>query len=55
MLNIFAQLDRNSVKWLEEYLKAQKSITCLVISHDSGYACSIDFGLYILLTRFVPF
>ena len=25
------------MKWLEEYLIAQKNITCLVISHDSGY------------------
>ncbi|KAF9482111.1 hypothetical protein BDN70DRAFT_904869 [Pholiota conissans] len=30
-------LDRNSVKWLEDYLKAQKKVTCLVISHDSGF------------------
>lgn len=31
------------MKWLEEYLKVQKNVTCLVISHDSGYACSINF------------
>ncbi|TEB37411.1 hypothetical protein FA13DRAFT_1682247 [Coprinellus micaceus] len=30
-------LDRASVKWLEEWLAAQKNITCLVISHDSGF------------------
>ncbi|KAI0374012.1 hypothetical protein BV20DRAFT_961931 [Pilatotrama ljubarskyi] len=30
-------LDRASVKWLENYLMAQKNITCLIISHDSGF------------------
>lgn len=30
-------LDRASVKWLENYLIAQKNITCLIISHDSGF------------------
>jgi len=30
------QLDRASVKWLEEYLKSQKNVTCLIVSHDSG-------------------
>ncbi|CAK5281806.1 unnamed protein product [Mycena citricolor] len=30
-------LDRASVLWLEKYLKAQKNVTCLVISHDSGF------------------
>ncbi|KAF9049935.1 P-loop containing nucleoside triphosphate hydrolase protein [Panaeolus papilionaceus] len=30
-------LDRNSVKWLEDYLKAQKHVTCLIVSHDSGF------------------
>lgn len=33
----FCQLDRASVKWLEQYLIAQKHVTCLIISHDSGY------------------
>jgi elongation factor 3 len=31
------QLDRASVSWLEQYLTAQKNITCLIVSHDSGY------------------
>ncbi|ETW80427.1 ABC transporter [Heterobasidion irregulare TC 32-1] len=30
-------LDRNSVKWLEQYLIDHKNVTCLIISHDSGY------------------
>ncbi|KAG6850942.1 hypothetical protein H0H93_005811 [Arthromyces matolae] len=30
-------LDKASVKWLEQYLNAQKHVTCLVISHDSGF------------------
>ncbi|KAI0630386.1 P-loop containing nucleoside triphosphate hydrolase protein [Trametes polyzona] len=30
-------LDRASVQWLERYLMAQKNITCLIISHDSGF------------------
>ncbi|OCH95177.1 hypothetical protein OBBRIDRAFT_788641 [Obba rivulosa] len=30
-------LDRASVKWLEQYLIAQKNVTCLIISHDSGF------------------
>ncbi|KDR75244.1 hypothetical protein GALMADRAFT_98552 [Galerina marginata CBS 339.88] len=34
-------LDRNSVKWLEDYLKAQKNVTCLIVSHDSGFLDNI--------------
>lgn len=34
-------LDRASVKWLEEYLKSQKNVTCLIISHDSGFLDNI--------------
>ncbi|KAF9568069.1 hypothetical protein CPC08DRAFT_488757 [Agrocybe pediades] len=34
-------LDRASVTWLERYLKAQKNVTCLVISHDSGFLDNI--------------
>lgn len=30
-------LDKNSVKWLEDWLLGQKQITCLIISHDSGF------------------
>jgi len=30
-------LDRASVKWLETWLLAQKQVTCLIISHDSGF------------------
>ncbi|TFK44422.1 P-loop containing nucleoside triphosphate hydrolase protein [Crucibulum laeve] len=30
-------LDRTSVKWLEDYLKAKKNVTCLIVSHDSGF------------------
>ncbi|OSX66429.1 hypothetical protein POSPLADRAFT_1130787 [Postia placenta MAD-698-R-SB12] len=30
-------LDRASVKWLEQYLMSQTNITCLIISHDSGF------------------
>ncbi|KAF8973154.1 hypothetical protein BDZ97DRAFT_1779739 [Flammula alnicola] len=30
-------LDRNSVAWLEAYLKSQKNVTCLIVSHDSGF------------------
>ncbi|KAF5325821.1 hypothetical protein D9611_000032 [Ephemerocybe angulata] len=34
-------LDRASVKWLEQWLAAQKNVTCLVISHDSGFLDNI--------------
>ncbi|KAH8107919.1 P-loop containing nucleoside triphosphate hydrolase protein [Cristinia sonorae] len=30
-------LDRASVQWLEKYLMAQHRVTCLIISHDSGF------------------
>ncbi|KAJ7268806.1 P-loop containing nucleoside triphosphate hydrolase protein [Mycena haematopus] len=30
-------LDRASVKWLEEYLCAHTNVTCLIVSHDSGF------------------
>lgn len=30
-------LDRSSVKWLEDWLMGQKQVTCLIISHDSGF------------------
>ncbi|KAI0081236.1 hypothetical protein K474DRAFT_1762039 [Panus rudis PR-1116 ss-1] len=30
-------LDRASVQWLEKYLTAQKRVTCLIVSHDSGF------------------
>ncbi|KAI0318276.1 P-loop containing nucleoside triphosphate hydrolase protein [Amylostereum chailletii] len=30
-------LDRASVKWLEQYLIGHKNVTCLIISHDSGF------------------
>jgi elongation factor 3 len=36
-LLIYNQLDRASVKWLEQYLIAHSNVTCLIISHDSGY------------------
>ncbi|THU95395.1 hypothetical protein K435DRAFT_829140 [Dendrothele bispora CBS 962.96] len=31
------QLDRASVTWLEQYLIAHKNVTCLIVSHDSGF------------------
>ncbi|KAJ3540234.1 hypothetical protein NM688_g6257 [Phlebia brevispora] len=30
-------LDHASVQWLEQYLIAQKRVTCLIVSHDSGF------------------
>ncbi|KII92907.1 hypothetical protein PLICRDRAFT_89417 [Plicaturopsis crispa FD-325 SS-3] len=30
-------LDRNSVIWLEQYLIAHTNVTCLIVSHDSGF------------------
>ncbi|KAF8577311.1 hypothetical protein K439DRAFT_1639807 [Ramaria rubella] len=30
-------LDRASVKWLESYLIAHTNVTCLIVSHDSGF------------------
>ena len=35
------KLDRASVQWLEQYLIAQKNVTCLIVSHDSGYAYQV--------------
>ncbi|KAH0588889.1 hypothetical protein H2248_004678 [Termitomyces sp. 'cryptogamus'] len=34
-------LDKASVKWLEQYLISQKNITCLIVSHDSGFLDNI--------------
>ena len=31
------QLDRASVQWLEKWLIGKKNVTCLIVSHDSGY------------------
>jgi len=31
------QLDRNSVKWLEDYLVSQPRVTSLIVSHDSAF------------------
>ncbi|TFK23663.1 mRNA export factor elf1 [Coprinopsis marcescibilis] len=31
------QLDASSVKWLQQWLHDQKNVTCLIISHDSGF------------------
>ncbi|KAJ7200715.1 P-loop containing nucleoside triphosphate hydrolase protein [Mycena rebaudengoi] len=36
-LLLLDELDRTSVKWLEQYLIAHKNVTCLIISHDSGF------------------
>ncbi|GAA6034117.1 hypothetical protein JCM8097_000704 [Rhodosporidiobolus ruineniae] len=30
-------LDVQSVQWLQDYLNAQDSVTCMIISHDSGF------------------
>lgn len=30
-------LDRASVVWLEQYLISHKNVTCLIVSHDSGF------------------
>ncbi|KAG6830458.1 hypothetical protein H0H92_000611 [Tricholoma furcatifolium] len=30
-------LDRASVQWLEQYLIAHTNVTCLIVSHDSGF------------------
>ncbi|TFK68674.1 hypothetical protein BDN72DRAFT_768987 [Pluteus cervinus] len=30
-------LDKASVEWLEKYLIAHKNVTCLIVSHDSGF------------------
>ncbi|KAJ7079100.1 P-loop containing nucleoside triphosphate hydrolase protein [Mycena belliarum] len=36
-LLLLDELDRMSVKWLEQYLIAHTNVTCLIISHDSGF------------------
>lgn len=48
IFSFFLQLDRASVKWLEKYLMAQKRVTCLIISHDSGYVSVLELGCTIL-------
>ncbi|KAI8884120.1 hypothetical protein K501DRAFT_285021 [Backusella circina FSU 941] len=30
-------LDVDNIKWLEDYLNAQSNVTCLIVSHDSGF------------------
>lgn len=34
-------LDRRSVEWLQDYLLAQKDVTVMVVSHDSGFLDAI--------------
>ncbi|MBW0475024.1 hypothetical protein O181_014739 [Austropuccinia psidii MF-1] len=34
-------LDRASIEWLQDYLKAQTTVTILTVSHDSGFLDSI--------------
>ncbi|KAG6903068.1 hypothetical protein C0995_006255 [Termitomyces sp. Mi166 len=36
-LLLLDELDKMSVKWLEQYLVSQKNVTCLIVSHDSGF------------------
>ncbi|KAI0699255.1 P-loop containing nucleoside triphosphate hydrolase protein [Cytidiella melzeri] len=36
-LLLLDELDRASVQWLQQYLMAQKRVTCLIVSHDSGF------------------
>ncbi|KAG1734712.1 P-loop containing nucleoside triphosphate hydrolase protein [Suillus paluster] len=36
-LLLLDELDRASVQWLEKYLIAHKNVTCIIISHDSGF------------------
>ncbi|EKM54478.1 uncharacterized protein PHACADRAFT_258349 [Phanerochaete carnosa HHB-10118-sp] len=36
-LLLLDELDRDSVRWLEQYLIAKKRVTCLIVSHDSGF------------------
>ncbi|KAJ7072100.1 P-loop containing nucleoside triphosphate hydrolase protein [Mycena amicta] len=36
-LLLLDELDRASVKWLEQYLIAHTNVTCLIVSHDSGF------------------
>ncbi|KAG9316380.1 P-loop containing nucleoside triphosphate hydrolase protein [Chiua virens] len=36
-LLLLDELDRASVLWLEQWLVAQKNVTCLIVSHDSGF------------------
>ncbi|KAF9244944.1 P-loop containing nucleoside triphosphate hydrolase protein [Melanogaster broomeanus] len=36
-LLLLDELDRASVQWLEQWLIAQKNVTCLIVSHDSGF------------------
>jgi elongation factor 3 len=35
------QLDRGSVRWLEDWLKSQSNVTCLIVSHDSSFLDNI--------------
>ncbi|KAF7981871.1 hypothetical protein HWV62_31433 [Athelia sp. TMB] len=41
-LLLLDELDRNSVKWLESYLIAHTNVTCLIISHDSGFLDNVS-------------
>ena len=49
------QLDRASVLWLEKYLIAQKRVTCLIVSHDSGYVLILPVRLVPIPYPFVPY
>lgn len=50
LLHFLDQLDRASVKWLEQYLIAHTNVTCLIISHDSGYV--LPQIIFIALSKF---
>lgn len=37
MLGFSSFADVQSVAWLEQYLVSQTQITCMIVSHDSGF------------------
>jgi len=39
-------LDRASVNWLQDYLCAQSHITCMIVSHDSGFLDAVCTNIY---------
>ena len=44
-------MDHANVAWLEKYLTTQASVTCMVVSHDSGFLDTVCTDIYHYETR----
>lgn len=44
-------LDVANVAWLEGYLNSQSNVTCMIVSHDSGFLDNVCTDIYHYETR----